>query len=275
MKTFNKLVLLIAATSLSITAFASDSQYVPGLEGIKGSVLPPPGVYYRGYLANYSADKNEALPPGSEVDVVALVNRAVWVTPKKFLGGDIVLDTVLPFVNTDITIGSVGEDNRTGLASLYASGLLAWHGERWDGVAGVGWYFGETGDFAVDRFASPGRDYDSLSYTLGGNIKLNKSGDINLSALGTYEIPKRRGLDEELMVEWGLSKSFDLLDVGVVGYNTFETGAGDEKRNAIGLSMAYFSPPLLLGGDVAIYQEYDNENTFEGNLIRASLTKAF
>lgn len=63
--------------SFPFIAHASDSQYVPGLEGIKGGVLPPPGVYYQGYLANYSAEKNEALPDGGEVDVTALVNRAV------------------------------------------------------------------------------------------------------------------------------------------------------------------------------------------------------
>lgn len=58
--------------SFPFIAHASDSQYVPGLKG-----MPPPGVYYQGYLANYSAEKNEALPDGSEVDVTALVNRAV------------------------------------------------------------------------------------------------------------------------------------------------------------------------------------------------------
>ena len=266
---------VLAVFSLPFVAHASDSQYVPGLEGIKGSVLPPPGVYYRGYLANYSADKNEALPNGGEVDVTALVNRAVWVTPQKFLGADVVLDTIVPLVKTDIEINGIAKDDRTGLGNLYASGLLGWHGERWDAIAGAGWYFGNSGDYSINRIASPAKDYDSLSFTLGGNVKLNKAGDIDFSALGTYEIPQVDGLDEELMIEWGLSKSFGMLDVGLVGYNTFETGAGDEKRNAIGVSTAYFSPNLLLGGDVGVYKEYSNENTFEGSLIRASLTKAF
>ena len=190
MNIFSKLALVIAATSLSVTAFASVSQYVPGLEGIKGSVLPPPGVYYRGYLANYSADKNEALPDGGEVNVTALVNRAVWVTPQKLLGADVVLDTLVPLVKTDIELNGIDEDDRTGLGNLYASGLLSWHGERWDAVAGAGWYFGNSGDYSIERIASPAKDYDSLSFTLGGNMKLNKEGDINLSALGTYEIPQ-------------------------------------------------------------------------------------
>ena len=39
--------------------------------------------------------------------------------------------------------------------------------------------------------------------------------------------------------------------------------------------IGYFSPPNLLGGDIALYKEYSNKETFEGEVIRASLTKAF
>lgn len=84
-----KLTLLIAASSLPLIAYASDSHYVPGIEGVKGSVVPPPGVYYKGYVVNYNADKNEALPADSEVTVTALASRVVWVTPQKLLGGDL------------------------------------------------------------------------------------------------------------------------------------------------------------------------------------------
>ena len=265
----------LVALSVPFAANASDSQYVPGLEGIKGSVVPPAGVYHRVYLANYSSDENETLPPGSNVDVGALVNRVLWVTPQKIMGGDLLFDANIPIVSTDIEVKGQVQDDRTGLANIYAGSYLAWHGDRWDTIAGAGWYFGNSGDFDLRRVASPAREYDSLSFTLGGNVKLNKAADIDFSALGTYEIPQEDGLDEELMIEWGLSKSFGLLDVGLVGYNTFETGAGDEKRNAVGVSTAYFSPDLLLGGDIGVYKEYSNENTFEGNLIRGSLTKAF
>ena len=49
--------------------------------------------------------------------------------------------------------------------------------------------------------ASPARDHDSLSFTLGGNVKRNKAGDIDFSALGTDEIPQENDLDKELMIE--------------------------------------------------------------------------
>lgn len=272
--TVNKLTLILITSSLPLAVYASDSHYVPGIEGIKGSVMPPQGVYYKGYLVNYSADKNEALPPDSEVNVTALAHRVVWVTPQKLLGGDLALEAIVPLIQTDLKVGGQDIDKRTGLGDLYVGGVLGWHGARWDATTGIG-YWADTGDYDSNRFASPGKGYDSVMLTLGGNVKLNQKGDINLSALSRYEMPNGDGLNDELIIEWGLGKSYGLLDVGLVGYNTFETGNGKEERNALGLSMGYFSPPNLLGGDIALYKEYSNKETFEGNTLRASLTKVF
>lgn len=272
--TVNKLALILITSSLPLAVYASNSHYVPGIEGIKGSVMPPQGVYYKGYLVNYSADKNEALPPDSEVNVTALAHRVVWVTPQKLLGGDLALEAIVPLIKTDLKIGGQDIDKRTGLGDLYVGGALGWHGARWDATTGIG-YWADTGDYDSNRFASPGKGYDSVMLTLGGNVKLNQKGDINLSALSRYEMPNGDGLNDELIIEWGLGKSYGLLDVGLVGYNTFETGDGKEERNALGLSMGYFSPPNLLGGDIALYKEYSNKETFEGNTLRASLTKVF
>lgn len=272
--TVNKLALILITSSLPLAVYASNSHYVPGIEGIKGSVMPPQGVYYKGYLVNYSADKNEALPPDSEVNVTALAHRVVWVTPQKLLGGDLALEAIVPLIKTDLKIGGQDIDKRTGLGDLYVGGALGWHGARWDATTGIG-YWADTGDYDSNRFASPGKGYDSVMLTLGGNVKLNQKGDINLSALSRYEMPNGDGLNDELIIEWGLGKNYGLLDVGLVGYNTFETGDGKEERNALGLSMGYFSPPNLLGGDIALYKEYSNKETFEGNTLRASLTKVF
>lgn len=272
--TVNKLALILITSSLPLAVYASDSHYVPGIEGIKGSVMPPQGVYYKGYLVNYSADKNEALPPDSEVNVTALAHRVVWVTPQKLLGGDLALEAIVPLIQTDLKVGGQDIDKRTGLGDLYVGSVLGWHGARWDATTGIG-YWADTGDYDSNRFASPGKGYDSVMLTLGGNVKLNQKGDINLSALSRYEMPNGDGLNDELIIEWGLGKSYGLLDVGLVGYNTFETGNGKEERNALGLSMGYFSPPNLLGGDIALYKEYSNKETFEGNTLRASLTKVF
>lgn len=270
----SKLALIIVASSLAVTTYASDSHYVPGLEGVKGAVLPPPGVYYKGYVVGYSADKNEALPPDSKVTVTALAHRVAWVTPKKVLGGDLAFEAVLPLLKTDLKIGGQNIDERTGLGDLYVGGIIGWHSERFDITTGAG-YWTDIGDYDDNRFASPGKGYESVMLSLGGNVKLNQKGDVTFSALSRYQMPNGNGLDDELIIEWGLGKSYGLLDLGLIGYNTFETGDGEEKRNALGLSVGYFSPPNMLGGDIAAYKEYSNKETFEGTTLRASLTKVF
>lgn len=280
MKTnLNKLAFIAIVSSLAMTAYASDSHYVPGLEGVKASVLPPPGTYYRGYALSYRADKNDTLPDDSEVTVNAIANRLIWVTPKKVLGGDLALETIVPYIDTDIDIAGVDFDDQKGFGDIFFGSVVGWHGERWDVTSGLG-YWAETGSFSTSRFANSGKGYDSVMFTLGSNVKLTQKGDVTFSTLGRYEMPindESDGikLNNEVIVEWGLGKSFGLLDVGLVGYNTFETSDGNEKRNALGASIGYFSPKYMLGGDFAAYEEYSNKDTFEGNTFRASLTKVF
>src|ERR1017187_5227574 len=69
------------------------AHYVPGVEGIKGASLPPPGWYVRDYNYFYTADqlndgsgnKNAA----ADLDALTYANipRLIWITDKKFLGG--------------------------------------------------------------------------------------------------------------------------------------------------------------------------------------------
>lgn len=280
MKTsLNKFAFMAIASSLAITAYASDSHYVPGLEGVKASVLPPAGTYLKAYALNYSADKNDMLPADSEVNVNAVANRLIWVTPKKILGGDLALETIVPYIDTEIEIAGVTLDDQKGFGDIFFGSVVGWHGARWDVTTGLG-YWADTGSFSEYKPASAGKGYDSVMFTLGGNVKLNQKGDITFSALGRYEMPmdselNGRKLNDEIIIEWGLGKSYGLLDVGLVGYNTFETGDGEQERNALGGSIGYFSPKYMLGGELAAYKEYSNKDTFEGNTLRASVTKVF
>ena len=59
MKTrFVRFVLAIGLAALPGLLQAQPSaHYVPGVEGIKGASLPPPGVYFRDYNYFYSADQ--------------------------------------------------------------------------------------------------------------------------------------------------------------------------------------------------------------------------
>lgn len=265
----NKLALAFLFSCISVSSQASDSHYVPGMEGVRGSVLPPPGVYYKGYYINYQADDAH-----TDLTVNALAHRFAWVTSQEILGANLAFETVLPMMRTDLKVDGQRIDKQTGVGDLYVGGILGWHNDRWDITAGTG-YWADTGKHNKDKPASPGKGFDSIMLSLGGNVKLNQKGDITFSALGRYSMPNGSGLHDEVIVEWGLGKDYGLYNFGLIGYNTFETDDGNERKNALGASLSYFSPKYKLGGDIAAYQEFSNKNTLEGNVLRVSLTKAF
>ena len=78
------------------------AHYVPGVEGIKGASLPPPGFWVRDYNAVYYADTLNG-PNGyrnTEVDgkasIYANVPRLLWITDVQVLGGYLGLDALVP-----------------------------------------------------------------------------------------------------------------------------------------------------------------------------------
>lgn len=263
----NTFAFAVLSAWVSVVAHASDSHYVPGVEGVRGSVLPPPGVYYKGYYFNYQAD-NEL----TDLSVNALVHRFAWVTSHEVLGASLAFETVLPMVRTDLKVAGQRIDRQTGIGDLYVGGILGWHGEKWDITAGTG-YWANTGEYKKDEPASAGKDFDAIMLSLGGNAKLNAKGDLTFSALGRYSMPDGQGLEDELIIEWGLGKDYGLWNVGLIGYNTIAND--QERRNALGASLSYFSPKYKIGGDIAAYQEFSNKDSLEGSVLRASFTKAF
>lgn len=112
--------------------------------------------------------------------------------------------------------------------------------------------------------------------TLGGNVYLSEAKDISLSALSRYEIADDPDVEDTFLVEWGLGKQLDNgLEVGVAGYDHWRLQGNDAERHALGLEGAYFWKAEGLGLHLAAYQEYAVENSFDGYLVRAVLTKAF
>lgn len=260
---------LAGLISLSCATHAlAGTHYVPGIEGIKASSVPPPGVYYKAYLINYDADKFKDGPPKSEATVNALAHRFIWVTEQEFLGGNLGFEAILPMISQDVQVGGNKVVDDSGLGDLFVGSFIGWHGDSWDAIGGLG-YWADTGSDDI------GEGHGSVMLTLGGTLKLNQEGDLTLSALTRYEIANKSGVGDELILEWGLGKSFGTLDVGAVGYSTQGLGDNTRDRNAAGLSIGNFWPSLMLGADLAAYQEFGNKNWFEGRVIRASLTKVF
>src|ERR1039458_5262445 len=69
------------------------AHYAPGVEGIKGASLPPPGIYFRDYNYFYTADQlnnasgNKNGPADLDTFTYANIPRVIWITDTKFLGG--------------------------------------------------------------------------------------------------------------------------------------------------------------------------------------------
>ncbi|GGO87226.1 hypothetical protein GCM10011348_39920 [Marinobacterium nitratireducens] len=266
--------ILPTALAALLPLSASAGHYSPGVEALRASVVPGPGLYYKGYAVHYSADEHSALPADSKVEVNAIANRLIWVTDHKVLGGDVALETIIPVIRTDLSIaGGAVESDEWGLGDIMLGSVLGWHGERWDTVAGVG-VWTRTGQ--DDEPADPGLGYTETMITLGGNLYLNGARDLAFSALSRYSLADDSDIDDEFLVEWGLSKQLPGgLEAGLAGYDRWQVEGGDREKHGIGVAAAYFWPQLMAGLNIAVYDEYDAEQDFEGYQLRATFTRVF
>ena len=93
-----RIQLLALAVSLmalpGILQAQPSAHYAPGVEGIKGASLPPPGVYFRDYNYFYWANSlndsagNKIGPANLYAFTYVNLPRVLWITDMKFLGGE-------------------------------------------------------------------------------------------------------------------------------------------------------------------------------------------
>ena len=282
-----------AALALLVAAGAqAEGHYVPGVEGMQGPSVPPPGVYYLGYLVNYNIDSlrapgsSEAIPGRNKGSVTALANRLVWVTNHKFLGADYGIETIIPVMRTSLDFANSKD---SGVGDVYVGPLvLGWHGPQWDAVAAAGMWL----DTASTREpASPGKGFKSTMLTGGLTYYFDGAKTITGSALARYEFNSRKdnGIrpGQQLTVEWGLGKSFGTFSAGLVGYSQWQTtndngvGASDDKSSvhAVGAEVVYPIPSAGVFLKAAAYKEVSAKGGTnpqpKGSLVRFSLVKAF
>ena len=292
----NKLLVGIVCFGLSLSACAG-GHYVPGIEGIKGASVPPPGNYYLGYLVNYDIDTLKA--PGTDTDipssnngtVTAIANRLVHITNTKLLGADYGVEAIIPVINKDLDFNAAGYANeKTAIGDIFIGPVvLGWHGDRWDAVGAAGIWL-DTANSA--EMASAGNGYRSVMLTGGGTAYLNVDKSLSVSALMRYEINSKddAGLEpgDQISFEWGIGKKINRnVELGLVGYDQWQvskdkgTGSTSSKfsKHAIGVEGSYFSPTI--GGvlKAAYYNEYAIEAGSNpapsGNTIRLTLIKPF
>lgn len=284
---------LLVAAPLSFPAFAANGHYVPGVEGLGGPAVPPPGVYYRGYLVHYNIDSvrdgsgNKA-PGSNNGKVTALANRFVWVTDQTFLGANYGMEVIVPLQDTSLKFKGIGvKSSDSGIGDVFVGPVvLGWHGQQWDAVFAAGHWF-DIASFDATEPASIGKGYGTTMLTLGGTWHFDPQKSWSFSALSRYEIKTKQDdtkitPGDSWLVEWSLSHHLaNGLDVGLAGYDAWQlerdkNGSADKaEKHALGAEVGYFWPQLGLGLNGAYYHEYNNDAGPEGDLFRIALTKAF
>ncbi len=292
----------IAAAALALCGLwaaggaQAEGHYVAGVEGLQAASVPPPGMYYLGYLVNYQIDDFRApgtssnLPGHNRGTVTALANRFVWMTGHKLLGADYGVEAIVPVLRTSLTINAAGiSDSRSGVGDIYLGPLvLGWHGPQWDAVAAAGLWLDNA---STSSPASPGKGFKSTMLTGGLTYYFDGAKTISGAALARYEFNGRndagRRPGDQLTVEWSLGKSFGAVSAGLVGYSQWQTtndsgaGASTHKsaRHAVGAELVYPVPGAGLFLKGALYKEVSAKAgtgpESKGSLLRFTLVKAF
>lgn len=279
-------------------AWAGSGHYVSGVEGIKAATLPPPGLYYRLYNVLYTADdlrdKNgHKADVDFDVNVYAMVNRLVYSSDIKLLGGNIIADICVPLVYTDISVKNAGpysfSDNAFGLGDILIEPLvLAWHGPRYDAALGVGLYL-PTGKFDANEPASPGKGFWTGMFTAGATLYFDEARTWSASVLSRYEIHSEQKdthitPGHDFHFEWGVGKTLaKIWDVGLAGYCrwqvTDDSGSGStddrERAYAAGPEISVFVPQWGLGVSLRSLWEFENRTNSQGSVTTLMIMKAF
>jgi len=277
-----------AVATLSLSAQAG-GHYVAGVEGIQAASVPPPGTYYLGYLVDYNINQfkdtaGNQVPGANTGTVVALANRAVWISPYKFLGADFGMETIVPVVRTSLT-ATFANDSQTGVGDVYLGPVvLGWHGSNWDAVAAAGFWL-DSADST--KPTSAGKGYKTTMLTGGATYYFDADKKIAGSALMRFETNTQQanGITpgNQGTLEWGISKVMGPVQVGLVGYDqvqlSSDSGTGAignlSSRHAIGAEVVL---PIMSAGvflKAAAYNEYSSVGGPIGNLLRFTFVKAF
>jgi hypothetical protein len=282
--------LVLAGVLLALPSLLCAQHYVPGAEGIKGATIPPPGFYLRDYNIVYTADRlNDAdgdkLPVDFDALIYANVLRGIWVSEAKILGGNFVMDALVPFQYTDLEVGAF-KDDAFGIGDIYIEpACIAWHGKQWDAALGYS-IWAPTGEFDAGS-AEPGLGFWGHMITAGATYYFDDKKTWAISLLNRYEFnTEQEDTDitpgQQWTLEWGISKSLKpTIDVGLVGYYVLQTtedsgpGASNDRGSVAGVGpeIVMLCPKLGLFTSLRYNYEFAAENRPQGHTIALTFTK--
>ena len=292
----NRCILLIAlciCCAYPGDAFSAHGHYTSGVEGIRAATLPPEGLYFKQYHAWYQADRNydnkrNRTPGRFNLDVYAMANRIIYSTPVEILGGNLVVDAIVPLQYTNIRTDGFHDKKFSVGDIMLEPFLLAWHGERWDATLGIAFYL-PTGEFSTRNHASPGKGFWTAMFTAGGTVYFDEAKSWSASLLSRYEVHTEQEHTDitpgnDFHFEWGIGKNFDqIFDIGVAGYSAWQvthdsgpnSGNGLEQVHAVGPEIGFSIPQWAMHISLRSLWEFSAKNASKGNITTLSLTKAF
>jgi hypothetical protein len=287
------------ALALPVVLQAQPSaHYVPGIEGIKGASLPPPGIYLRDYNVAYFSDRlnnghgDQVAGTDAEAFIYANVPRLVWITDAQVLGGYLGVDALLPLQYTSVKMApSAGgpvmfNDTDFGIGDIFFEGTWSKHTAHWDFAAGYG-IWAPTGNSGYPTDAGSG--FWTHMITAGATYYFDAEKKWALSALNRWEI---NGEDDDTdqtpgqayTLEYGLSYAVaKTVDVGLIGYYqqqvTEDGGPGAtnarDRVSGVGPEVSVFYPKHTLGWSIRYAYEFMAESRFQGHTFTFTLTKRF
>lgn len=268
--------------------------YPPGVEGLKGPSLPPPGWYLRDYNLFYAADTY----PGSglnDFEALVYVNapRLIYMTETKVLGANYGMDVIVPFGYADVKgAGGLLKDTYFGLYDLQVEPiLLGWHFARFDIGAGYSFWVptGQSPDprppLPPGNAADLGKGFWSHMFTLGATWYVDAGKTWALSALNRYELHHEddAGVQtgDSFTVEFGLSKTLaKVWDVGVTGYFQGQVTDGDLGPShpsvvGVGPEVSLAIPKAMTFLSLRWVHEVAAHLRPEGDTVTLTVTKRF
>jgi hypothetical protein len=263
------------------------NHYPAGVEGIKGSSLPPPGFYLRDYNYIYFSDYLKGGgPPSFDIFVNVQAPRLIWITPKKLMGGYYGMDVLVPFAYQDLDMtGFRGSD--FGLGDIFVEPItLSWHAKQYDVSFGYG-FWAPTGDYTATNPVSPGKGFLTHMLTGGITVYTDAEKTWSLSALSRYEISQENDQTKitpghYYTIEWGLAKSITkTIEAGLVGYVQTQTtkasglSALGSKDGVVGVGpeLNLAIPKLGVSTSFRYLRETGARNRTEGNAFNITITR--
>ena len=277
------------------------AHYVPGVEGIKGASLPPPGFYVRDYNYFYTARQlndstGKKIPPADfEAFTYANIPRAIWITDTKFLGGFVGVDALWPLVLQQASANTPNgpfSGSTFGVGDLFAEGTLSWHIQQFDFAVGTGIHAPTGNSPSLPGPATtPGLGYWTSMETAGATWYIDEAKTWALSALNRYEFnTEQRNTHvipgQAYTLEWGVSKAVTkVIDAGVAGYYqqkvTGDSGPSPDavkpldRAAAFGPEISVMFPKPMLFVSLRYLHEVMAENRAQGDVFTLTLTKRF